>query len=364
MGLLVKTKGKKNYCILREVPIIAARNRHFVLIQVDKIVYKPGDKVNFRILVLDQETKPFKYRSINVKVINNNQSITNNFEVGESSEFSLYENNFELLDVSSLGKWRIVVTVDGSQHSSSKSFLVKDFKPPPFQIFIETAPRVAFTVVKPVINLKIYAKLPSEVMVTGTVNIKTKSYLADSPENVQASNSFDIQITDGFIIKKFDVKRDLGITSLTKPAIAEFNVEITQDKTGKKSMQTQKVEVIPVGRHSIKLIKQDTFKPGFSYKIQAFVFKINGELEESTSMPLTMRAKYNHKVERQSETTITNVSFLKNGTASFLLQPENDAMDLDLQFEFEDLVHREAISSQKEVGDDTEFMQITYEPER
>lgn len=361
---MVKQKGRKNECVRREMPIIASTQNYFVLIQTDKVVYKPGDTVQFRVLVLDYKTKPFKYNKIDVKFINNNEKLSRNFLETNQLEFGLYENAFNLPETSSVGKWRIEVTVDGNERSSIKSFMVKEFTPPPFQVFIETAPLVAFEVPQPVIDLKIYGKLQSNILVTGSVKINTKVYLVEDPEDIQIEKSSKTQITEGSKVVRFDLKSDIGLNFLIKPAIVEFEVELTQDGTGKKSKQSQKVEVIPVGRNYIVLDKHETFKPGFSYKIKALVYDINAELEQSSSKPLTLRVTYNFKYQRETETTETEVFFLKNGKATFSLYPEEDVMDIKLRFEFEKFIHEETIKPQKNIEEDTEFMQIFYEPER
>lgn len=357
VGLLVKS-NENNVCLRREVSIIAPIKSYFGLIKMDKDVYKPGDKVQFQVLVLDHEAKPLEISSIKVKVINNNDTVTNKFETTESSKFGIYEDIFTLLDGSSLGKWRIEVAIDGSQFISSKSFLVKDLSWP--QLFIETAPRVAFKVLTPVIDLKISAN----VNITGKVKIITKIYYVDHPEDIKITKTTEKTITEGNMVVSFNVKKDLGVKILHESAIAEFDVELTQNNSDIKSKQSTTVELVPMGRYNLKIYKKASFIPGFSYKIQAFVYDINGELEPTTSIPLTMKVNYNYKNKRQSNATETEVLFLKNGTATFTLHPEKDAMDFHLNLEFDDCLYRETIKSQKHINEDTEFMQVLYEPQR
>lgn len=50
----------------REISINVPSKNQSVLIQTDKAMYKPGDTVKFRVLVLDSDTKPAIVTNMNV----------------------------------------------------------------------------------------------------------------------------------------------------------------------------------------------------------------------------------------------------------------------------------------------------------
>ena len=183
MALVVAKKGGKNICLRNEATIFTTTSGDFLtLLQTDKPAYKPGDKVRFRVLVLDHETKPYKYTSISVNIINGKGQVSTTFTETRKSDFSLYENTYTLPNEP--GEWKVEVSVDSSKRKTRKTFLVKDFTPPPFQVYVETLPRVSFEGYQPKLAMKVYAKYPFDTMVKGTADILAKVYLANNPTEV------------------------------------------------------------------------------------------------------------------------------------------------------------------------------------
>lgn len=365
MALVVEKKGGKNICIRSEATVFSSTSSDFItLIQTDKPAYKPGDKVRFRVIVLDHETKPYKYTKINVNIINGEGMVARPFTEARKSDFSLYENSYTLPDEPVLGEWKIQVSVDDSKLKSTKIFLVKDFAPPPFQLYIETLPRVSFDGYQPKLEVKVYAKYPFDTMVKGTAEIEAKVYLANNPTGVLAENLKTVQVDDEKVIE-YDLKADFGIKLLTSNAIVEFNVNFVEDGTSRNATQAQKVWVIASGRHYIKLKRQETFKPGFSYKIEASVFTLNGELATSTFDEIRMFLQYNYKNKRTTaEELITEDAFLKDGKAVFVLKPAEDALNFTVRFEYQKAKVEQVVLPKKSKSENSELMQVIGESDR
>lgn len=58
------TVNMKDENFEQSVDIITTTKRYSVFIQTDKFVYKPSDKIQFRILIVDNEKKPFKVKKL------------------------------------------------------------------------------------------------------------------------------------------------------------------------------------------------------------------------------------------------------------------------------------------------------------
>uniref|UniRef100_A0A182QYC9 TEP1-F n=1 Tax=Anopheles farauti TaxID=69004 RepID=A0A182QYC9_9DIPT len=96
------------------------------LIQTDKPVYKPGDTVKFRVIVLDTELKPpAKLESVRVAIRDPKGSTIRQWD--SAKLFSgVFENRLQVASNPMLGLWTVVACVD-QQEIVSKSFEVREY---------------------------------------------------------------------------------------------------------------------------------------------------------------------------------------------------------------------------------------------
>ncbi|XP_065356086.1 LOW QUALITY PROTEIN: thioester-containing protein 1 allele R1-like [Calliphora vicina] len=114
-----------------------------IYIQTDKAVYKPEDLVQFRVLFLDEHTKPLNISEpILAEVLNAKENIVKTFKDIRFTK-GVYTNNFQLSERPVLGSWSIRVSVGGMfAHVSSKVIQVKKYVLPKFSVHIRTAKHV------------------------------------------------------------------------------------------------------------------------------------------------------------------------------------------------------------------------------
>ncbi|XP_065357173.1 C3 and PZP-like alpha-2-macroglobulin domain-containing protein 8 [Calliphora vicina] len=114
-----------------------------IYIQTDKAVYKPEDLVQFRVLFLDEHTKPLNIAEpILVEVLDAKENIVKTFKDVRFKK-GVYTNSFSLSERPVLGSWSIRVSVSGMfSHSSSKAIQVKRYILPKFSVHIRTAKHV------------------------------------------------------------------------------------------------------------------------------------------------------------------------------------------------------------------------------
>lgn len=349
--------------MVKEAKIFTASSKnYFNLVQTDKPIYKPGEKMRFRILTLDHQTKPYLYQSIKVEIVDSNGLIVKTFSENRKSDFGFYKNYFTIPDESFLGNWRIDVQIDNKGVKSSKTFTIKDFKPPPFKLYVETDSRVSFDGFDPSINLKIYAKYPFDKFVKGTAKIYAKVFNKNSPDVALTEINRDVKIKGGTENIRFSLKDDLSIQFVTKSVNVNFKVQFIEENLSREAKHTQSVEVLPPGRYYIKLTKPENIRQGFNYKIDAAVLKLNGEIETTESIPIVMKLKYNYK-NGTSAGDITHPQFLKGGRASFLLKPPMDIKNVSMLIEFDGTKFEETLTiSTNQEGE--EALQVSFEPRR
>ncbi|XP_049293397.1 CD109 antigen-like [Anopheles funestus] len=118
--------GQRGFSFHKEVDLVFLSKTISGLIQIDKPVFKPGDTVQFRVIVLDAELKP----PSRVKTVYVTISDPQNNVVRKWSSARLYagvfENNLQIAPTPMLGIWKISVSVDG-EVLVSKTFEVKEY---------------------------------------------------------------------------------------------------------------------------------------------------------------------------------------------------------------------------------------------
>nr|XP_049465337.1 LOW QUALITY PROTEIN: alpha-1-macroglobulin-like [Anopheles coluzzii] len=96
------------------------------LIQVDKPVFKPGDTVNFRVIVLDTELKPpAKVKSVHVTIRDPQRNVIHTWSSAKLYT-GVFESNLQIAPTPMLGIWNILVQVEGEE-LVSKTFEVKEY---------------------------------------------------------------------------------------------------------------------------------------------------------------------------------------------------------------------------------------------
>jgi CD109 antigen len=109
-------------------------------IQTDKSIYKPGDIVKFRILVLDGDTKPFKVDDIKIIIVDSDKNIIKKFkDANEKMVKGVYKNELQLSDTVNIGKWEILVKIKDDK-VTAKEFEVDEYVLPKFELLLDVEP--------------------------------------------------------------------------------------------------------------------------------------------------------------------------------------------------------------------------------
>ncbi|XP_062546484.1 thioester-containing protein 1 allele R1-like [Armigeres subalbatus] len=107
-----------------------------VLIQTDKPIYKPGNTVKFRVLVLDQATKPIeKPKAIRVTLSDPDGNEIKEWPYAMLRN-GIFQSQLEISNEPNLGNWSITANIYGKDHSIP--FQVNEYKVPKYEIRIST----------------------------------------------------------------------------------------------------------------------------------------------------------------------------------------------------------------------------------
>ncbi|EDW28614.1 GL19279 [Drosophila persimilis] len=110
--------------------------QHTVLVQTDKGIYKPGDLVHYRVLVLDANLKPARgYGRVHVDIKDSGNNVIRSYKDVRLTN-AIYSNELRLSDYPRFGTWSIVVEVAEQMHA--QTFEILDHILPKFVVDIET----------------------------------------------------------------------------------------------------------------------------------------------------------------------------------------------------------------------------------
>lgn len=276
----------------QSVQIYTIAKRYSVLIQTDKAVYKPGDTVNFRVLVMNHETKPYQFKTIKVEFItpvgNVIKEIPEEFRNVQSSTFV---NSFTISDNTIEGNWTIRATVDKEKDMASEQrFEVKEYVPRRYELTIKTKPQVRPS--DKLIIVEVYGKYTFGEFMSANVTIVAESIDPTIPDKVQNTKTVEASINAKRQFT-FDIRNDLKIVNDIRAYEVKFKVKLVEILTGQEESKELRVVIRNTADFNILLIpERRKFKPGFPLKVRAIVTNYEGRLEETSIEPVSFKVTF------------------------------------------------------------------------
>lgn len=332
--------------------MIVIPKKYSVFIQTDKPVYKPGNEILYRVLVLDSNLKPYKAQDLNIEIFDGEGNLLpfeetkqeivappgfgepgeekeDVFEGGDSNEVGdsptrskrnagnskrdnlsaavqrdngkifdgLYAYHYNISDEANTGNWSIKVTIDNEpDFATTKYFMVKEYILPRFEVIINVKSEVLTT--DPEIQLTVHGNYTFGELVTGEVTVTPTVYdpdhenLAQKKRTKTAKANFNADFS-------FKMVADLGISNSIKAYVVRFDVEFVEELTGQKMTKTAKVRVYRSNEYIIEIVPaRPSFKPGFKYSFGVNVRSLSGKPVNSQIHDLKAHIKYLLKPKR------------------------------------------------------------------
>ncbi|XP_037050047.1 CD109 antigen-like [Bradysia coprophila] len=231
-----------------------------VLIQTDKAMYKPGDQVNFRVLVLDLNLKPSVIRGDMLVFISDSSNNRIKQWLNATTTKGVFTGELQLSDYPNLGKWHINVEVN--RETKKKSFEIAQYVLPKYQVIIDTDKDVTYKDGQ--IRITVRAKYTYGQPVKGQAVVTVTNY-SYQPRTTGILCSRTIPV-DGKGYVEFDITDDLKATD---DYDSKFHIEaaVTEDLTG--NTQTGKA-LITIHKYKFTITTVETqksYKPGLPSKI-------------------------------------------------------------------------------------------------
>uniref|UniRef100_A0A8D8DB54 CD109 antigen n=2 Tax=Culex pipiens TaxID=7175 RepID=A0A8D8DB54_CULPI len=255
-------EGLSGFTFRNETRITYQAKSFSVLVQTDKAIYKPGDTVRFRVLVLDPNTKPLqKVDTIKVHITDGKSNRIKQWSDAKLVK-GVFESELALSSAPVLGRW--MVNVEVLEKTTTKEFEVDEYVLPKFEVTIESPGITTFKdgKVKAIVRAKYtYGKpVKGEATVSAYPDFRFH-YVQPFERDVITRKTVPV---DGKGSVEFELRDEIKLEGdYTRDIVIEAVVE--EELTGRKQNATTKVKIYDK-RYKMDLIKSaDKFKPGLPY---------------------------------------------------------------------------------------------------
>ncbi|XP_065356087.1 CD109 antigen-like [Calliphora vicina] len=144
-----------------------------IYIQTDKSVYKPLDLVKFRVVILDEHTRPVNIREpIRIEIFDKDENRVKQFKDITLTK-GVFMEKFQLSQHPVMGEWEIRVTISGKySHQNSKHINVQLYTLPKFNLYIQAPHNLILA--EPHIRAEIYGKYTFDKYVEGMLHVELR----------------------------------------------------------------------------------------------------------------------------------------------------------------------------------------------
>ncbi|XP_069971751.1 thioester-containing protein 1 allele R1 isoform X4 [Penaeus vannamei] len=300
-----------------------------VFIQTDKSIYKPGDLLQFRVIVVNPQLRPSVTGAIDVFITDGKGHRVKQWKRVFTNK-GVWSGELLLAEEPVLGRWNITVDVLGQ--TTSRFFEVAYYVLPKFEVVVDlpeyaTFDQKEFTAT---VNAKYTYGRPVKGEVTLQVTPTYKyGYLQapyDDPIRVvkQIKGKTDITINlEGDARLKGDYARELEVTAY-----------VQEELTGRVQNSTAHVTVYRYPYRMSLVRTSDSFKPGLKYT--AYLKVSYQDDTPVTSGEVTVRHTFTRDAEGFIETTH---EIPASGVVTLDFQPplDDDVVSLALEARFQEL---------------------------
>lgn len=322
--------------------------QYSVFIQTDKAIYKPGDKVQFRVLVLSPDTKPFMTKSVEIFITDND---LNRIKQYEHTYFrkGVFREELQLSDQPVLGIWNIHVKINGDEFEKVKSFEVAEYVLPKFEVIVKTSSKIRKD---EDIVVSFTAKYTYGKEVDGTATVAAEmldGWWGSKTKKVVKS------LDDSTKTVSINLVEDLNLVNVVWTRSILVTVTFTEALTGKQESATAFVQVFPIP-YTIEIISSDdNIKPDLPFSLEIFVKDLNEAPVTDDKTPLTTNVTFVYDSYEETDTTSINpfihwwwrppiqkvvsfTRFLRDGRAEIPLSITSNVTSINIESYYKDAV--------------------------
>jgi hypothetical protein len=242
--------------------------KFMVLAQTDKSIYKPGDKIMFRVIVLDGETKPFNAGKVEIFFTDGAENRVKQFD-DVILKNGFFQGELQLSEFPVMGIWKINTKFNNI--ISAKPFEVAEYVLPKFEFKLDCNPTASFKGGKIVCTLRANYTFGKIAKGSATVELDVNarhSFWGSSESAKKCSKTVQI---NGKEVVEFNFQTDMGMFYIENKRQAQIKAKFKEELSGKELTAEAKI-IIQKLPYQIELKKKnEKFKPGLPYEIIAYL---------------------------------------------------------------------------------------------
>ncbi|EDW89707.1 CD109 antigen [Drosophila yakuba] len=247
-----------------------ATDKNWIYIQSDKATYKPGDKMQFRVLLLDKHTRPAVIdKPIAIKIRDGAKNIIKHWKDIKPTK-GVYSGELQLSDRPVLGNWTITVTVR-DEGKETKQIVVDKYVVPKFEVLVSTAKDVAASA----------GYIRATIEARYTFRKPVKGHVVASIEGSSTEKSLPI---DGEVNVEFPILA-------TAKSLLKITAIVTEELTDLKRNGTAYVTLHQHPHELVDLFWPTHYRPGVMYDFQTVVKNLDGSPVMDSSKMVNFNVK-------------------------------------------------------------------------
>ncbi|KAL7011301.1 hypothetical protein ACKWTF_014218 [Chironomus riparius] len=342
------------HCITKAFNITSEKRSYYTFVQMDKPIYKPGNEVKFRVLVIDRHLKPYHMNNIHINITDPLDRSIKEFKDLGDSYLGVFSSGFNLSSNTALGDWKIRVVVDKNHHFEySKVFPVQEYETPHFDIAISTEQKHMLSTDN--LILSFHAQYIFGESVNGNAELtivdpkSSKKYYSESFKNIQG-------------IKKltYSIKNKLKVTTTSK-LILEAQIIFSEPESSFSVNRSIQFVVHGDPKRKIEPLHVNTFTPGIPFNIKVKIIDWNGEVLLNSNDKVDI--KYNYKLNNNQTKVASGSVEIIDGYATFYSIVPKSASGLTVEVEFLKTFYRKSIAKGK-ARIESNAMSVFYLPKK
>ncbi|KAM7352888.1 thioester-containing protein 2 isoform 4-T4 [Cochliomyia hominivorax] len=320
----LETEGIKGLIFKNSTDLNFKNKEPKIYIQTDKAVYKPNDLVQYRIVVLDENTRAAKLKQpmrLSFKdAAGNFVKQINDIQLNKG----VYTGDFQLTEEPVLGEWFMEASLGTNDDDTKieKKFEVAKYVLPKFSVDIETAKDISY---QDPLKITVRSKYTYGKPVKGQAVVSVKGQYDKS----KSEKTIEV---DGKSHVEFDLVKDLDLSLPGSnerygyysygytPPLTIF-VEMTEEYTGNKQNKTTTVN-LHRSRYNIDVPENVyQFVANKPFEIKAFIKNLDGSPVQDAKQEakLVINKNYNHYYNDRMENP-------KDGDIVFSSKVDNNGM--------------------------------------
>merc|ERR1719334_599190 len=254
-----EAKGTKPMEFQDSVALDYYHKGYSVFIQTDKAIYRPGNQVLFRVIVLSPRLKPSVTGSFDIKMMDGDGNLIRDWDRVFTTK-GVWAGSLEISPKPVLGNWNITVDVNGQMFS--KAFQVAEYILPKFQVDVDIPIYATFadTVTA---TIKANYALGRPVKGTATVAVYPR-YKSGYLQPIFSEPLRQVIDISGKVDVEFKLAKELKLSDDYSKEVV-FDVVIEEEKTQRRQNNTNSLMLYKYP-YKLELVKTaDAFKPGMPY---------------------------------------------------------------------------------------------------